>query len=243
MCILGLTGCVNESVSHPPEKVSERLITLLNHPQPDLRRTAALSLGKIGDPQSITALVSALSDQDDEVRQWSTWALGMMPDSLSEETLVALVQQLTDSSESVRQAAVLAVGRRTISEEFIQTFKEAYAISTKDIQRSIIQALSHFDFSLSYPLFLNALQSQDSFTRQSAVAGLGELGNPRALPVLRIHILQDPNAGVRAEAAFRLGKLGSKTDMPALQEAMETDSSPNVHFWASWALKQINPDS
>ena len=237
--VFGLMGCVVESIPEPPAKVTERLIPLLEDPEPDTRRTAALSLGKIGDPQCIPALVSALSDPDDQVRQWSAWALGTMSDSLSEQALMALVQRLTDPSESVKQAVVLALGRTTIPEDLLQVLTEAYDISTMTTQRTIIQTLSHFEFPFSYSLYLKALQSPDPMTRQAAIAGLGELGNRRGLPILRTHLLQDTSVGVRSEAAFRLGKLGSSADVAALKQAMETDSTPNVHFWASWALDQI----
>ncbi len=120
---------------------------------------------------------------------------------------------------------------------------EAYTISTIPTQRTIIQALSHFEFPSSYALFLQALQSPDHLTRQSAIAGLGELDDPRGLPILRNSLLQDTNVGVRSEAAFRLGKLGSSADVRALRQAMETDPTPTVHFWASWALVQIGQDT
>lgn len=237
----GLIGCVIESPPESPETVTERLIPLLTDTQPDTRRTAALSLGKIGDPQSIPALVLALSDPDNQVRQSSAWALGMMAESLSDQSLVALVQHLTDPSDSVKQAVVLALGRTAVPGELLQVLTEAYAISTIDTQRTIIQSLAHFEFPFSYSVYLQALESPDSLTRQSAIAGLGELGDPRGLPFLRTHLLQDPSVGVRSEAAFRLGKLGTNADVLALKQAMETDPTPNVHFWASWALVQIGP--
>jgi len=243
VCLFGLMGCVNESIPELPEKVTERLIQLLEDPQPDTRRTAALSLGKIGDPQSMTALVSALSDPDDDVRQLSAWALGMMPDSLSKQALVTLVQRLTDHSDKVKDSVVVALGRTTIPEEFMQVLTEAYTISTIPTQRTIIQALSHFEFPFSYSLYLQALESPDPLTRQTAIAGLGELGDRRGLPILRTYLIQDTSPGVRSEAAFRLGKLGSSSDVPALRQAKETDPTPNVHFWASWALAQIGQDT
>jgi len=243
MCFVGLIGCVLESPSESPETVTERLIPLLADAQPDTRRTAALSLGKIGDPQSIPALVLALSDPDDQVRQSSAWALGTMSDSLSEQSLVALVQRLTDPSDSVKQAVVLALSRTTVQEELLQVLTEAYAISTMTTQRAIIQTLAHFEFPFSYSLFLQALENPDSLTRQAAIAGLGELGDRRGLTVLRKHLLQDTSVGVRSEAAFRLGKLGTSTDVLALKQAMETDPTPNVHFWASWALAQIHQNT
>ena len=236
-------GCTIESPPEPPAQVRERLISLLDDPQPDTRRTAALSLGKIGDPQSISALVSALSDPDEKVRQWSAWALGTMSDSLTDQAFVALVQHVADPSDSVRPAVVLALSRTTISEELMRVLAEAYAISTHATQLTIIQTLSHFDFPFSYGLFLQGLQSPDPLIRQTAIAGLGELGDPRGLLVLRTHLLQDSDVGVRAEAAFRLGKLGGRMDIPALRQARETDPTPNVHFWASWSLEQIESET
>jgi HEAT repeat protein len=230
---------VVETTPESPAKITERLIVLLKDPQPDIRRTAALSLGKISEAQSISALMSALSDPDEEVRQWSAWALGNLADSLPKEALVSLVQHVADHSESVRQAVVLALSHTTISEEVLQVLAEAYTISTHATQLTIIQTLAQFEFPFAYELFILALQSQDPFIRQTAIAGLGELGDPRGLLVMRTHLLQDSNVGVRSEAAFRLGKLGGPADIPALHKARDTDPTPNVHLWAIWSLSQI----
>ena len=232
-----------ETTPESPENITEQLIVLLHDPQPDTRRTAALSLGKISTPQSISALVSALSDPDEEVRQWSAWALGNLADSLPQEASVSLVQQIADPSAPVRQAVVLALGQMTISEEVLQVLTEAFTISTPDIQLTIIQALAQFEFPFAYELFIEALKSPDPLLRQSAISGLGELGDPRGLMVMRRHLLQDSHVGVRSEAAFRLGKLGNSADIPALRQARDTDPTPNVHFWATWSLAQINEET
>jgi HEAT repeat protein len=237
--LCGFIGCVNESIPESPERVTERLVPLLQDPQPAIRRTAALSLGKIGEPEGIPALVSALSDPDDEVRQWSAWALGMTSASLSKPALVALVQCLTDPSDSVRQAVILALSRNAIPEELMRVLSKAYSISTLDTQKAIVQVFSHFEFPFSYTLFLQALENPEPSIRQRAIAGLGELGDPRGIPLLRTHLLKDTSVAVRSEAAFRLGKFGTSAEVPVLRQAMETDPTPTVHFWASWALAQI----
>lgn len=243
ICLFALIGCVVETTPESPENITERLIVLLQDPQPDSRRTAALSLGKIGDPQSISALVSALSDPDEEVRQWSAWALGNLGDALSQEALVGLVQHVADPSASVRQAVVLALSQTNISEAVLKVLAEAYTISTHATQLTIIQALAQFEFPFAYGLFIQALKSGDPLIRQAAIGGLGELGDPRGLLVMRTHLLQDSNVGVRSEAAFRLGKLGGSADLPALRQARETDPTPNVHFWATWSMKQISEET
>ena len=238
-----LSGCVVETTPESPERITERLIILLNDTQPDTRRVAAQSLGKISNPQSISALVSTLADPDEEVRQWSAWALGNMADSLSQEALVGLVQHVADPSKAVRQAVVLALSQTTITEEVMQVLAEAYTISSHDTQVTIIQTLAQFEFPFAYELFIQALQSPDPLLRQTAIAGLGEQGDPRGLLVMRTHLLEDSNVGVRSEAAFRLGKLGGSADLPALRQAREKDPTPYVHFWATWSLAQIGEEA
>ena len=196
-------------------------------------------MGKVGSPQGISSLVSALGDEDEEVRYWSAWALCMLSESLPKTAIVALIQQLTDPSLRVKQAVALALGRTSSPEELMQVLGEAYSISPPSTQQAIIQTLTHFEFPFSYALFLQALKSPDPFMRQTGIAGIGELGDPRGLMVLRTHLLEDSNVGVRAEAAFRLGKRGGSADLPALKKAKDTDPTPQVHFWASWALDQI----
>lgn len=243
ICLFEFSGCVLETKPNSPAEITERLIALLHDPQADTRRTAALSLGKISDPQSIPALISALSDPDEEVRQWSAWALGNLSGSLPQEALVGLIQLIADPSESVRHAVVFALGQTSISEEVILVLAEAYTISTPATQLTIIQTLAQFEFPFAYELFLQALKSPDPLIRQTAISGLGELGDPRGLLVIRTHLLQDSNVGVRSEAAFRLGKLGSSADLPALRQARETDPTPNVHFWATWSIAQIDQET
>jgi len=236
-------GCVIETPPESSAQVTERLIPLLQDPQPDTRRTAALSLGKISDPEGISALISALSDPDEEVRQWSAWALGNLANSLPREALVSLVQHVADPSDVVREAVVLALSQSEISEGLLQVLDEAYSISAPATQLTIIQTLAQFEFPFAFPLFIQALKSQDPLIRQYALVGLGELGDPRGLAVLRKHLLQDSNVGVRSEAAFRLGKVGGLGDRPALRQARESDPTPNVHFWATWSLTQIGDEA
>ncbi len=234
-----LTNCVQETQPDPPQQVIENLIILLKDDDIEVRRTAALSLGKIAEPQSIPALLSSLTDEDEHVRSWSAWALGAVADSLSEEAILGLIQRLADPSPNVQREVILALSRTPSSESLMRVLKEAYAISTLPTQKAIIQTLSHFDFPFSYPLYLKALKSTDPVLRQTSIAGIGESGEARGRSVLRAHLLEDTNVGVRAEAAFRLGKIGRKSDLSALKRAKDLDPTPQVHFWAAWAIDQI----
>ncbi len=245
-CSAVLTGCSIEPHSHNANTLVPILVELLAHdPLVDTRRTAALSLGKISDSKGIPALTASLKDKDDLVREYSAWALGQMDTELPKSASLALITSLSDSSVDVKQAAATALGNALPQAELLGLLEQILAVSDVSTRRSLIQALSELEIPASYHIFLHAMNDSDRRVRQIAISGLGELADPRALILFRKHLLNDSDEGVRTEAAFRIGKLGSQHDIPTLKQAIETDTTPNVHLWASWALKEVtsNPDS
>lgn len=70
---------------------------------------------------------------------------------------------------------------------------------------------------------IHALKSKDIRTRCAALYALGDLGDQRALPVLRDWLLADTSqTPEKTEAAEALGKLGDATMIDALFQASET---------------------
>ena len=63
-------------MSNDPFTVKAHLVELLQDPHPDVRRTAALSLGEIGHSAGVPALIKGLGDPDPVVREYCSWALG-----------------------------------------------------------------------------------------------------------------------------------------------------------------------
>src|SRR5439155_1091976 len=59
----------------------------LGHPQPTVRRQAALAAGRIGDPGAVDLLVAALRDSDRAVQAAAAFALGMLKDPRAVEPL------------------------------------------------------------------------------------------------------------------------------------------------------------
>ncbi len=242
--LIGLTSCSSEPLANDVDTVIPVLVDLLSHdPHPDMRRTAALSLGKIADSKSVTAITTSLKDKDALVREYSAWALGQMDQELPKNTSLALIMALGDTSTAVKQAAAQALGNAIPQTELLTLLKQIIAVSEVSTRRSVVQALSELEIPSSYQVFLEAVKDKDARVRQIAIAGLGELGDPRALILFRKYLLNDPDEGVRTEAAFRIGILGGQSDIPILKRAIESDSTPNVHLWASWALKEVTPSS
>jgi HEAT repeat protein len=72
----------------------------------EMRAIAAKCLRDIGSKTAVPALLSALSDREDQVRQPVVGALGELADSRAEQPLVKL---LKDKSEIVREEAQIAL--------------------------------------------------------------------------------------------------------------------------------------
>jgi HEAT repeat protein len=231
-----LVGCYVEVPQSAPEVVVARLGELLADPDPNMRRTAAEALGKIGLPSASSGLRSALNDRDPRVRAVAALSLGRLGDGTSDSALVA---RLSDSAEPVRAASALALGEVASSPatevRILQVLRQAEGLGHVAASRALL-GLERVSYSTD---LVDALRDPDPLVRQGIVAALGESGDVRAVPYLLSLVRKDAAAGVRAEAAFRLGKIGDdrvKADLAAVADA---DSDATVRGWARWAMQQI----
>lgn len=244
LLLFGSAGCQAEAPVGNPQTVTARLVTLLQDPSPDVRRTAALSLGKIGHSAAATALVEALSDPDSYVREYSAWALGQIGEDVNEAAAVSLAGALSDERDSVKLAVAQALGKIGPRQPVLAILTQALAVGERGTRRAAVEALVQLEARSAGPALREALTDPDPAVRQGALAALGESGNRRVLPDFRERLLFDADPGVRTEAAYRLGKLGDPGDHAELQtldEAAQHDTSPGVRSWAGWARAFIGP--
>ncbi len=234
-----VAACTAASSSDGPETVVSRLVALLNDPQPDVRRTAALSLGKIAHPESGSALIPALRDADPLVRRYSAWALGSLGEHAAHNAGSALVPLLGDSSPEVAMAAAEAIGKIGASQPVVDLLTHTLRDPSVNTRRAAVKSLAWLESASAYAVLVGALKDPDAQVRQGAAAALGELGDRRALVAMEDRLLHDPAIGVRSEAAFRLGKLGDHTAMAALRAAANGDPESKVRGWAAWAIEQL----
>ena len=235
------TGCYEASAPTQPDVVVGQLMRLIHDPDPDVRRTAALSLGKIGRPEAAPSLIAQLSDKDSLVRQYCAWALGNLGEEIVEFAGPALVNRLSDAEADVRAAAALALGRLGASERIVRLILDIAQHGQSGARLAAIQALGWLEAPQSFPTLIQSLNDRDPRIRQAAIAALGELGDMRSTPFLVKRLTKDSDPGVRSEAAFRLGKLGGRSATRALQAAAR-DPDPRVRQWARAALESIEED-
>ena len=214
------------------------LVALLNSPEPDTRRTAALSLGKIALPGAAAALIQTLRDPDPLVRQYSAWALGNIGEYAPAETGMALAALLHDPSPHVADTAAEAIGRIGGSARVIKKLIEAVHDPRVTTRRAAITALRWMEASSAYAALVQTLKDPDAQVRQGAIAALGELGDRRAVTAMQDRLLHDSAAAVKSEAAYRLGKLGNPSLLPSLRRAASENAENGVERWARWAIEQ-----
>ncbi|MEO8048476.1 MAG: HEAT repeat domain-containing protein, partial [Nitrospirota bacterium] len=110
LSVLCLAGCVQDSPPSSKERTVSLLLELLRDETPEMRRTAAESLGKIGDPRAVDSILPLKHDPAAMVREASVVAVGRLKPTAAEGVVALLALALEDPDESVRQAAVVAIG-------------------------------------------------------------------------------------------------------------------------------------
>lgn len=221
-----------------PEQVIPRLVAVLKDPSPELRRTAAQSLGKIARKEAVPALWEALHDHDAGVRRQTAWALGMIgKDALGPERS-PLATLLFDVDPAVREAAAMALGLTGDTQAGIELLLERLQEpgTPADSKRLAAASLGGMEARSAVTGLTRLLADQDARVRRWAIAALGEIADEQAVKPLGMLLAKDPDPGVRLEAAFRLGKFGGAAARPALTTALK-DANEDVRRVAAAGLK------
>ena len=87
--------------------VVEDVLARLDDPDEDVRREAALALGRIGSAEAVDALLERLTDPESDIKTAAAAALGMIKDP---RALGPLMEALGNSDREIRRAAALALG-------------------------------------------------------------------------------------------------------------------------------------
>lgn len=240
LLLLILIGCFQNGSPPSPERAVEFLRTLVQDESPEIRRTAAESLGKIGDPSSIRSILSLLDDPEPIVRAAAAQALGRVGSSANDEIVVALARSLNDPVDAVRRNAAVAIAeiepKTSQLEPVVQLAKNTRNIRVRD---AAIRALWQLDISRWEGDLVPILRDSDADVRQAAVAALGQSGGSSVIGELRQRLTEDASPSVRVEAAYQLGKLPGVDVRMVLEKAAVSDPEKNVRRWAESELRSL----
>ena len=190
------------------------LLVLLTDPEPQLRRRAALALGRIGLPEGIAPLIASLADPEVEVRQMAAFALGLTGDQMATS---ALVGALEDPDPVVQGRAAEALGRigATVAAPAIGALVQTYVTAAFDLDPD----------DSSYP------QSPEAEAFRLGIQALGVLG---AYEPLAQAVLQENGQPVLWwwPVAYALQRTGDPRAMDALVTLAGVQGSVGVAFAA-----------
>lgn len=88
------------------------IIPFADHDWDNIRYAVAFALGAVDSAEAHSTLLSLMTDQDPDVRNWATFGLGQQSDADSEKIRRALAVNLSDDDSDVRYEAIIGLGRR-----------------------------------------------------------------------------------------------------------------------------------
>jgi HEAT repeat protein len=187
-----------------------------------VRATAARAVLSLSSEEASAALLPALQDRDEFVRQETAYALGETRSRTATPALIALL--LKEKKDGVRSAAAVALG---------QIGDEAAVISLAGLIGRRVPASGIVN------RVKRSKKDENEFVRRAAAHSLGQIGSRTAVPAL-IAAVTDERApdDVRREAANSLGLIGDPAAVPALRAAL-TARDPYLSTLASEALRRI----
>jgi HEAT repeat protein len=206
----------------------ELLTSQLTAEDLEVRRSAVVALGRIGDASAAPAVVNALNDESLTIDAAN--ALAQMSDPSAVDGLLNL---LGNDDASVRQAAVSALNSLippSMSERIIPLLHDP----DPNIRESAVKIAGYF----GYPEAANALvelsRDQNERVRCAAIEHLPYVEDERALDVL-VHAIKDETPNVRAAAARALGTIDAPEVVQPLIEGL-SDEDVWVRYFSARAL-------
>lgn len=230
-----LVGCVQDS---PPPSVehTEALLIRLQHDESfEIRRTAAESLGKIGNEAAVDSVLPLVKDGNPIVRASAAWALGQLASS-SREVVDVLGLALTDPEKSVRRAAALAIVDIEPGAGDLEPIGNLIAHANVGVRRAAAYALLQNEIAQWEPVLIAALKDPDVEVRQGLTAVLGASGSPGRTRVLRSRLLEDASPAVRIEAIYQVGRIDNPAIRRDLERLASNDPDDDVKRWAAVGL-------
>lgn len=213
LCLVYLAGELCSAAS------LQLTIDSLGSPDPQLRYTAVLTLGKIGDEKSIGPLVGRLKDENPEICDAVASSLEMFGAEHS-ETIVSAINPLLDAPDAaLRMRAVRILGSVEGS-----SVESALLMALKDPESEVrcesIKALRGCSTNTYTEGLKLALNDEVSDVRRLAAEALGACAEGHALPALSLAV-DDQNPWVRAAAVRSLRGFATEQANQLLSLAVE----------------------
>lgn len=204
------------------------LIAQLSSEDLEVRRSAVVALGRIGDAKATSALVDTLDDESLAID--AAYALGQIGDPAAADGLLHLIG---DSDASIRQAAVSALNSLavpSIAERVVPLLHDP----DPNVRESAVKIAGYFGYPESADQLLQLSQDTDEAVRCAAIEHLPYVEDERASAVL-FQAIADDTPKVRAAAARALGNVDAPKVIDHLIKGLG-DEDVWVRYFSARAL-------
>jgi HEAT repeat protein len=204
------------------------LIAQLSSEDLEVRRSAVLALGRIGDPSATSALVSALTDESLTIEAAS--ALGRIGDPAAADGLLDLIGH---RDASIRQAVVSALNSLavpSISTRVIPLLQDP----DPNVRESAVKIAGYFGYPESTGELLKLSRDADEAVRCAVIEHLPYVEDEQACDVL-FHVIKEDTPKVRAAAARALANVDAPKVVDHLIEGL-ADEDVWVRYFSARAL-------
>jgi HEAT repeat protein len=226
-------------LGHEPDDADVATLTkLANDRGVEVRRSAALALGRSKHALALPALQTAFELEHDNItRGLQLIAIG---DHGGDGARAFLVKAMTDGNKQLRGQAALALGlwgRDRNAGDAGERITAAFANERNGDQKgAYLLALGLLRHAGARDLLAGALRDASSSpSRGAAAAALGLLGDRVALPALQQAVVDDSCPWVRQQAARAMACLGGGA-IETLVATMKGDKDATVQRAAAFAL-------
>ncbi len=252
--------------------VVEPLFLILRKGKKEMRLAAIEALWEVPDERAGEALVYALGDEDEDVREKAAAALrkrqviDVWREALGNQVQEERAPKKKRTARQEDMKAFEASGQQEI-ETLIVALKDKnwntqLGVATRLIMMGrpavdgLIQALRDEDHEIQMAAasilgemretavapLMDALSDSDRFVRLVAARNLGKIGNKRAIEALIESLHREPDEEVRATVAEALGYMGSRQATEPLALALR-DRSEKVKVAAARSLGYLGDSS
>lgn len=219
---------LSESVEDASTETLEVVRSLLTVQSERLAGQAALTLGTLGDLDSIELLRRTMQQRREvSVRGNIVLAIGRMGEEARQASADWILSVLNDTSvePTIRHYAADTLGRIGATEAR-DTLLDL-SRSNDDLMRAYaISALIELDAGGLEEELIAALRDDNWRVRQIALEGVGRAGHSAAYEAVRYVARRDPDHRVRSEAIRAIGELGEERGYEFLRKMVKDDGKP-----------------
>ncbi|HSD46216.1 MAG TPA: HEAT repeat domain-containing protein [Pyrinomonadaceae bacterium] len=214
----------------------ELLIGQLTAEDLEVRRSAVVALGRIGDSTATSPLVNALSDESLAIDAAN--ALAHIGDPQAVDGLLTLIG---NDDASTRQAAVSAVNA-LIPASMYKRIIPLLHDPDPNVRESAVKIAGYFGYPGSASALIELSGDADERVRCTAIEHLPYVEDERALDVL-VHALKQETPNVRAAAARALGNMDNPKVIRHLIDALSDEDVWVRYFSARGLGRRRSTDS